>query len=610
MFAAIVMNFHKKSLDWNRTRRRLGFVAIAIVLIAALISNGSTQLASAASCVVLPVSKVTAVGNEVESDPENVIDGKLNSRWSNEGRGSWINIDLGKLANVCSVDIAWYKGNMRQNTFAISHSMDTKSYSQIFSGKSSGTTTSFERYDFADVITKHIRITVNGNTENNWASITEIKVYGYFTSAQENAISNTLTVRSVDLSGNTITGMYTTIRSSSGTVLQTGFTPLTFTGNAGSTYSVTVSDYGQRKFDHWENGAEGRTRTVTLSKDTTVTAYYATGAPIIANPELTVRSVDLSGNTITGMYTTIRSSSGTVLQTGFTPLTFTGNAGSTYSVTVSDYGQRKFDHWENGAEGRTRTVTLSKDTTVTAYYVIEATSPVPTPQPDKITGVYVPLYMYPSSSGWTHWQKVINEKNAHPELPFYVTINPNSGAGSFKDSNFATGISKLKAADITVLGYIAIDYGTRSMSSVRAEIDRYTNWYDIDGIMVDEFPNKVANLDYAKDLYAYAKSKGLYVKANPGTDIPESFVNTADNFSISEGSGYFDINKLAGWHTKYEKSKWSFTRHSTPSLDEDFVEEAAEYVGMMYVTDGLSPTRYHHIPHYFDEMVDILDDLR
>ncbi len=516
MFAAIVMNFHKKSLDWNRTRRRLGFVAIAIVLIAALISNGSTQLASAASCVVLPVSKVTAVGNEVESDPENVIDGKLNSRWSNEGRGSWINIDLGKLANVCSVDIAWYKGNMRQNTFAISHSMDTKSYSQIFSGKSSGTTTSFERYDFADVITKHIRITVNGNTENNWASITEIKVYGYFTSAQENAISNTLTVR----------------------------------------------------------------------------------------------SVDLSGNTITGMYTTIRSSSGTVLQTGFTPLTFTGNAGSTYSVTVSDYGQRKFDHWENGAEGRTRTVTLSKDTTVTAYYVIEATSPVPTPQPDKITGVYVPLYMYPSSSGWTHWQKVINEKNAHPELPFYVTINPNSGAGSFKDSNFATGISKLKAADITVLGYIAIDYGTRSMSSVRAEIDRYTNWYDIDGIMVDEFPNKVANLDYAKDLYAYAKSKGLYVKANPGTDIPESFVNTADNFSISEGSGYFDINKLAGWHTKYEKSKWSFTRHSTPSLDEDFVEEAAEYVGMMYVTDGLSPTRYHHIPHYFDEMVDILDDLR
>ncbi|HEX7034019.1 MAG TPA: discoidin domain-containing protein [Nitrososphaera sp.] len=277
-----VRNFHKQNPDWSSTWKWLAFATIAIMLVAPLISNSPAQQASAASCAVLPISRVTAVGNEVGNVPGNVVDGKLSTRWSNEGIGSWINIGLGKLAKVCYVDIAWYKGNTRQNTFTISHSADTKSYSQVFSGKSSGTTTGFERYDFTDRTTKNIRITVKGNTENNWASITEVKVYGYFhrthennfSRTQENTMHHTLTVRSVDLSGNAITGMHATVRSSSGTVLQTGDTPLTFTGNTGSKYSVTVAEHGEREFDHWDNGATIMTRTVKLSKDTTVTAYY------------------------------------------------------------------------------------------------------------------------------------------------------------------------------------------------------------------------------------------------------------------------------------------------------------------------------------------------
>ncbi len=277
--------FHKNTPDWSSVWKRLAIACIAIMLTAPLISVNSTQLASAASCAVLPVSKVTAKGNEEGNVPGNIIDGKLNTRWSNEGAGSWINIDLGKLANVCHVDIAWYKGDARKNTFAISHSTDAKSYSQVFSGKSSGTTTSFERYDFNDVTTRHIRVTVNGNTQNNWASITEIRVYGYYPTTQSSATSYTLTVRSADSSGKTTTGMPTTIKSSGGTVLKTGYTPLTFAGNAGAAYSVTVADSGGTKFDHWDNGATSRTRSVTLSKDTTVTAYY--GAQASTSPPAT-----------------------------------------------------------------------------------------------------------------------------------------------------------------------------------------------------------------------------------------------------------------------------------------------------------------------------------
>ena len=40
----------------------------------------------------------------------------------------------------------------------------------------SGTTTSPERYDFADIEARYVKITINGNNQNEWASIAEIGI--------------------------------------------------------------------------------------------------------------------------------------------------------------------------------------------------------------------------------------------------------------------------------------------------------------------------------------------------------------------------------------------------------------------------------------------------
>jgi hypothetical protein len=256
-----------------------------------------------------------------------------------------------------------------------------------------------------------------------------------------------------------------------GNPLQTGFTPVTFTGTAGVTYTVAVQDYGGVVFDHWDTSSTVRARSITLNSDTTINAFYrsassppsptAPGAPTglaatassptqinlswnapsnnggstltgykievkvgtgsystlvanagtgtsyshtgltpnttytyrvsainsvgtsvpsteasattqtspppTSNPKLTINSVNMAGNTITGYYTTIRQGS-TLLQTGFTPVTFTGTAGVTYTVAVSNYAGVNFNHWENGATVVSRSITLNSDTTVTAYY--------------------------------------------------------------------------------------------------------------------------------------------------------------------------------------------------------------------------------------------------
>jgi F5/8 type C domain/Bacterial Ig domain len=131
------------------------------------------------TCAKLPITGVTASGNDGDV-PANVLDNNFNTRWSNLGIGSWIQADLGSNMNICSVDIAWYLGNTRQNNFVISVSNDGTTFTNVFSGKSSGTTLSFETYNLPEGTTgRYVRVTVNGNTVNNWASITELRVGGF-----------------------------------------------------------------------------------------------------------------------------------------------------------------------------------------------------------------------------------------------------------------------------------------------------------------------------------------------------------------------------------------------------------------------------------------------
>ena len=76
------------------------------------------------------------------------------------------------------MDISWYRGNIRQNSFEISASNDGVNFAKVFIGKSSGKTLSPERYDFPKIDARYLKITINGNTENKWASVTEVSVEG------------------------------------------------------------------------------------------------------------------------------------------------------------------------------------------------------------------------------------------------------------------------------------------------------------------------------------------------------------------------------------------------------------------------------------------------
>ena len=216
--------------------------------------------------------------------------------------------------------------------------------------------------------------------------------------------SSSVTVNSVDLSGNVISGMWTTWNQN-GAVLNTGYTPMTFTGTTGGTYDVTVANYGNTVFCHWQDGTTNPDRTLTLSGNLVLTAYYSTNGSCstattttttsststVSTTSTTIRttttstsksstttqssvnvqvvSVTSGGASLIGMYTTV-SQNGATLVTGYTPLTFTASTGGVYTVTVANYGNYVFSHWSTGSTSSTITITPTQVMTLTAYYSV------------------------------------------------------------------------------------------------------------------------------------------------------------------------------------------------------------------------------------------------
>ncbi|HEU5488376.1 MAG TPA: hypothetical protein VFV16_06085, partial [Candidatus Nitrosotalea sp.] len=149
---------------------------------------------------------------------------------------------------------------------------------------------------------------------------------------------------------------------SNGTTLATGYTPMKFTVPSGSAYTVVSSNYQNYVFNHWGDGTTNSSITISPTQNTTLTEYYSTG-PV----SLKVKTVNLSGTVITGLWTTLVSG-GTTIQSGYTTMTFTVTPGNQYTVTVANYQNYVFNHWSDGSTNPNRTITPTQATTLVAYY--------------------------------------------------------------------------------------------------------------------------------------------------------------------------------------------------------------------------------------------------
>jgi hypothetical protein len=108
-------------------------------------------------------------------------------------------------------------------------------------------------------------ISITGNT-----AITAVYDCGTGTAA------SSVTIKSVDQNGNTLTGYWTVLYGAHGRQLSTGYTPTTFGGlTSGAVYSVELDSYANCQFSHWQdNGNATDTRSFTAKGAQTFVGVY------------------------------------------------------------------------------------------------------------------------------------------------------------------------------------------------------------------------------------------------------------------------------------------------------------------------------------------------
>ncbi len=220
------------------------------------------------------------------------------------------------------------------------------------------------------------------------------------------------------------------------------------------------------------------------------------------------------------------------------------------------------------------------------------------------TGVMVALYTYPDST----WDIVAQAKAAHPSVPVVAIINPNNGPGSSRDSNYVSGIQKLHAAGVVVLGYDATGYTSRGTGAVESDINTWKSLYSIDGIFFDEMSNVAGDENFYSTVSHYAKSQGYAMTVgNPGTDTLPSYIGTVDNLMIYENPGLPVLSILQGWHASYDKSNFSMIAFGVGSISTSFLASASNTVGYIDLTNDNLPNPYDSLPPYFATLVADLD---
>lgn len=224
------------------------------------------------------------------------------------------------------------------------------------------------------------------------------------------------------------------------------------------------------------------------------------------------------------------------------------------------------------------------------------------------TGTIVPLYSYPTSAAWT---TVVAAKTAHPSIPVLAVVNPANGPSTTVNPSYTSGIARLVAAGVTVVGYTHTSYGARAAADVQADILRWKQFYpQVTGIFLDEMSNVAGYESYYRNLTAYAKTEGFaFTIGNPGTDTVPSFVASTDVILVYESAGLPNLSStgsLGGWHASYDRHYFGVIPYAVSSVSSTFVQSAKQSFGYIYLQNDTLPNPWDTVPSYFDQLVGLL----
>jgi hypothetical protein len=249
------------------------------------------------------------------------------------------------------------------------------------------------------------------------------------------------------------------------------------------------------------------------------------------------------------------------------------------------------------------------------------------PSNQQETSILLPLYKYPSH--WDAAEYIWDEvAAAQSQVNITAIINPNNGSGgAAPNSDYQVGITALRDAGVTMLGYVgtcwanseqnASCYNTRTLDSIKADIKTYADHFNIQGIFFDEAATNAAQANDYQELSNYARSLGLQlIVVNPGTTTDQSYVDQdiVANTAVTFESPYVE------WQQTSPPTDWTQTlpARQSAALIYNVPESAMAAVvdevlarnhGYLYITDdGEDGNPWDSLPSYWNDLLDYLAD--
>jgi hypothetical protein len=221
------------------------------------------------------------------------------------------------------------------------------------------------------------------------------------------------------------------------------------------------------------------------------------------------------------------------------------------------------------------------------------------PKPGTVR-MAVPAYFEPGPE----WQRLIS---AAPVVGMIV-FNPDSGPGTATDPLYTQALSQAETAGITVLGYVATNYGARAEADVIADINKYYDLYTPSGIYFAEGPmdadctpmeamyHRMADAVHARDPHAF-----LAV----GTRFCPTYIYFFDMMVqfARNWSEYQTDYTPPSWMPANSPQRFVHFIHDVPASDASAAlsRVIANGAGWVFVTDQTDPNPWSVLPSYFDE---------
>ncbi len=235
----------------------------------------------------------------------------------------------------------------------------------------------------------------------------------------------------------------------------------------------------------------------------------------------------------------------------------------------------------------------------------------------------IPAYFNYDSSQWQQLRDAsVQNGNAVGGAVFGVHIGP----GQTFDQNWFTTVKDAQAAGVKIIGYTYTSFATRPIADVEADIDKYYEWYGVDGIFIDNATSdsSTSHLDYFKQLYEYVRNKNStlpvrpegagdgkltagrhdYVVVNfgspPSTNQYMDYADIVCNFEDIYDTYVDSYPSQPVWVTDgtYPPSRFWHIVHTTAYADLPNAVRLAKRrkAGYMYVTDDGGETPYNTLP--------------